>query len=55
MTRIVVTGVGMVTPLGLDTQTTWDGLLAGQSGADTVSLFDVEPFPHNHRLRGQGL
>ncbi len=44
MTRIVVTGVGMVTPLGLDTQTTWDSLLAGKSGADTVSLFDVEPY-----------
>ena len=45
MTRIVVTGVGMVTPLGLDKQSTWESLLAGKSGADTVSLFDVEPFP----------
>ena len=50
MTRIVVTGVGMVTPLGLDKQSTWDSLLAGKSGADTVSLFDVEPFPGHHRV-----
>ena len=35
----------MVTPLGLDKQSTWESLLAGKSGADTVSLFDVEPFP----------
>ena len=45
MTRIVVTGVGMVTPLGLDKQSTWESLLAGKSGAGAVSLFDVEPFP----------
>ena len=44
MTQIAVTGIGMVTPLGLDTQSTWDALLAGESGAAPVSLFDAEPF-----------
>ena len=44
MTQIAVTGVGMVTPLGLDTRSTWDALLAGESGAAPVSLFDAEPF-----------
>jgi 3-oxoacyl-[acyl-carrier-protein] synthase II len=34
----------MVTPLGNDTETTWSALLAGRSAADTVTLFDPEPF-----------
>ena len=42
--RVVVTGLGMVTPLGLDAHATWDGLLAGQSGVDLVTQFEDERF-----------
>ena len=45
MARVVVTGIGMVTPLGNDTEMTWDALLAGRSAAAGVTLFDPEPFP----------
>jgi beta-ketoacyl-acyl-carrier-protein synthase II len=40
----VVTGMGMVTPLGLDTATTWRDLLAGKSGVGVVTAFDPEGF-----------
>ena len=38
---MVVTGVGLVSPLGIGTDPTWKGLLAGQSGAATITLFDA--------------
>ena len=38
--RVVVTGIGAVTPLGNDVETTWEGLLAGRSGVDTIARFD---------------
>ena len=38
--RVVVTGTGAVTPLGLDLPTTWDNLLAGKSGAAPITKFD---------------
>ena len=44
MARVVVTGIGMVTPLGNDTETTWNKLLAGTSAAAPVTLFDPESF-----------
>ena len=43
-TRVVVTGVGMVTPLGLSAESTWGALLEGRSGVDYISSFDPEPF-----------
>ena len=43
-TTVVVTGIGMVTPLGLSADTTWNALLEGRSGVDYISSFDPEPF-----------
>lgn len=43
--RVVITGVGLVTPLGNDTQQTWRGLLAGRSGVAAITRFDASRFP----------
>lgn len=40
LNRVVVTGIGAVTPLGLDMKTTWEGLVAGRSGIANITLFD---------------
>jgi 3-oxoacyl-[acyl-carrier-protein] synthase II len=42
--RIVVTGVGMVTPLGLDVPSSWKGLLEGKSGTNRITQFDPTDF-----------
>jgi 3-oxoacyl-[acyl-carrier-protein] synthase II len=42
--RVVVTGLGLVTPVGNDVPTTWDALKKGQSGADQIQKFDTEKF-----------
>jgi 3-oxoacyl-[acyl-carrier-protein] synthase II len=39
--RVVVTGLGMVTPLGNDVETTWSNLIAGKSGAAPIQQFDA--------------
>ena len=43
--RVVVTGVGLVSPLGIGTELTWKGLLAGRSGMATITLFDPSHHP----------
>jgi len=42
--RVVITGMGILCPLGLNTATTWEGLIAGKSGIDYITLFDSEAF-----------
>ena len=42
--RVVVTGVGLVSPLGIGTRATWDGLCAGRSGVGAITHFDPEGF-----------
>ena len=42
--RVAVTGLGLVTPLGLDLMSTWRAALAGVSGVDTITGFDAESF-----------
>src|SRR6186713_2873464 len=44
MRRVVVTGLGLVTPLGADVETTWSNILAGKSGAGRITLFDPEDY-----------
>jgi 3-oxoacyl-[acyl-carrier-protein] synthase II len=43
--RVVVTGLGLVTPCGNDVATTWEALKRGESGAGDISRFDTEQFP----------
>lgn len=43
--RVVVTGVGLVTPLGTGVTKTWDGLCAGKSGVGPITRFDASDFP----------
>ena len=43
--RVVVTGIGMVTPLGGDAESTWRRLIAGESGAGPITTFEVSDLP----------
>jgi len=45
MQRVVITGMGIVAPLGLNKEEFWAGLAAGKSGIDNISHFDVSDFP----------
>ncbi len=45
MRRIVVTGLGAVTPIGNDARTTWESAVAGRSGIDFIRSFDASAFP----------
>ncbi len=42
--RVVVTGLGAVSPVGLDVPSMWKALIAGQSGVDYITSFDTAPF-----------
>ena len=45
MRRVVVTGMGMVTPLACGVEATWQRLIAGASGASKIEKFDVSDLP----------
>jgi 3-oxoacyl-[acyl-carrier-protein] synthase II len=45
MRRVVITGTGMVSPLGCGTEVSWSRLIAGQSGAGRVTGFEIEDLP----------
>ena len=42
--RVVVTGLGLIAPVGLDVASGWESLLAGRSGIQPITHFDIEPF-----------
>ena len=43
--RVVVTGVGLISPVGIGTEKTWRALLAGESGVGPITRFDASRFP----------
>ena len=53
--RVVVTGMGAVTPVGLNPKETWENLLAGKSGAAPITLFDASKFKTQFACEVKGL
>ena len=43
--RVVITGMGAVTPLGLSVQESWEGMVAGRSGIAPITFFDPSDLP----------
>jgi len=48
---VVITGTGTLCPLGVNVSTTWEGLIAGKSGIDRITLFDPES--HETKIAGE--
>lgn len=48
MRRVVVTGLGLVTPLGADVETAWKNIVASKSGAGTITRFDATDYHSNY-------
>ena len=48
MRRVVVTGMGLVTPVGTGVEAAWQALLGGTSGAATITSFDTEGLATNY-------
>ena len=45
MKRVVITGIGAVTPVGRDAESSWESLKAGRSGIKRIDYYDVSTFP----------
>ena len=45
MNRVVITGIGAVSPLGVGREALWEGLAAGRSGIGPITHFDASEFP----------
>ena len=43
--RIVITGMGLVCPMGHDVETVWQGMLGGKHGFNKTTIFDASTFP----------
>ena len=54
MQRVVITGMGWVTPMGHSIEGVWKRLLAGESGIARTTIFDASTFPTHHQRRGEG-
>ena len=53
--RVVVTGLGAITPIGNDVKTTWENAIAGKSGAGPITLFDASDFKTQFACEVKGL
>jgi 3-oxoacyl-[acyl-carrier-protein] synthase II len=54
MRRVVITGIGLITPLGIGREETWSALLAGTSGAGPITLFDAKDYATKIACEVQG-
>src|SRR4029077_6740860 len=54
MRRVVITGIGLLTPIGNDLESTWSALLAGKNGAAPITLFDTTNFATTFACEGEG-
>ena len=45
--KVVVTGIGIVSPVGIDRETTWDSIIRGRSGINTINSFDTQGLETN--------
>ena len=52
--RVVITGMGIICPLGHDIETLWQGLLAGKSGMAATTIFDASTFPSTFSAEVKG-
>ena len=52
--RVVVTGLGALTPIGNNVKSYWDGLVSGRSGADLITYFDTSKFKTNFACELKG-
>ncbi len=52
--RVVVTGLGCISPVGNDVETTWEHILAGESGVDTITHYDATDYKTNFAAEVKG-